>query len=78
MKAVYFFFFSFLIFSLDAQDISVSSIWKTYEYRTKGFEGFNSLKDGVHYTGMDGKGSVLTYSILAPEEAGTLLIDAKK
>jgi len=78
MKAVYFLFFSFLIVSVDAQDISVSNIWKTYEYRTKGFEGFNSLKDGVHYTGMDGKGSVLTYSILAPEEAGTLLIDAKK
>ena len=78
MKAVYFFFFSFLIFSLDAQDISVSSIWKTYDYRTKGFEGFNSLKDGIHYTGLDENGSVLTYSILTPDEKGTLLIDAKK
>lgn len=32
------------------QPITVESIWKTYEFSSKGFPGFNGMKDGEHFT----------------------------
>ena len=33
-----------------AQEITVEKIWKKFEYRSLGVDGFNTLKDGDRYT----------------------------
>ena len=67
-----------LVFSVTfAQEISVEKIWKKYEYRTQGVDGFNTLKDGDRYTQLDEQGNVVLAYISKPNEAPTVLIDAK-
>lgn len=36
------------------QPITVESIWKTYEFSSKGFPGFNGMNDGQHFTKVNG------------------------
>jgi dipeptidyl-peptidase-4 len=60
-----------------AQEINVEKIWKKYEYRTQGVDGFNSLKDGDRYTQMDEQGNVVLAFISKPNEVPSILIDAK-
>ena len=67
-----------LVFSVTfAQEISVEKIWKKYEYRTQGVDGFNSLQDGDRYTQLDAQGNLVLAYISKPNEAPSVLIDAK-
>lgn len=36
--------------AIKKQPITVESIWKKYEFQSKGFPGFNGMKDGEHFT----------------------------
>ena len=40
----------FIVQFIDSQGLSVEKIWKNYEFRAKGIDGFRSMKDGEHYT----------------------------
>jgi dipeptidyl-peptidase-4 len=60
-----------------AQEINVEKIWKKYEYRTQGVDGFNSLQDGDRYTQLDDQGNLVLAYISKPNEATSVLIDAK-
>jgi dipeptidyl-peptidase-4 len=60
-----------------AQEINVEKIWKKYEYRTQGVDGFNSLQDGDRYTQLDDQGNLVLAYISKSNEAPSVLIDAK-
>jgi dipeptidyl-peptidase 4 len=60
-----------------AQELSVEKIWKKYEYRTQGVDGFNTLQDGDRYTQLDDQGNLVLAFISKPNEAPSVLIDAK-
>ena len=38
-----------------AQALSVEKIWKNYEFRSEGIEGFRSMQDGIHFTRLNEK-----------------------
>ena len=40
----------FIVQFIDSQELSVEKIWKNYEFRAKGIDGFRSMKDGEYYT----------------------------
>jgi dipeptidyl-peptidase-4 len=66
-----------LVFSaFFAQEINVEKIWKKYEYRTQGVDGFNTLQDGDRYTQLDDQGNLVLAYISKPNEAPIVLIDA--
>lgn len=53
MKKITLLFFLVLlnyIFNIHAQDLTVEKIWKKYEFSPKHVDGFNSMKDGEHFT----------------------------
>lgn len=77
MKYTHFFLVLLVFTATLAQEITVEKIWKKYEYRTQGVDGFNSLKDGDRYTQMDEQGNVVLAFISKPNEAPSILIDAK-
>lgn len=77
MKYTHFFLVLLVFTATLAQEITVEKIWKKYEYRTQGVDGFNSLQDGDRYTQMDDLGNVVLAYISKPNEAPTVLIDAK-
>jgi dipeptidyl-peptidase-4 len=55
--------------------LTVEQIWKTYEFRSNGIDGFRSMKDGVHYTQLNseaGNQSITIHSILDPNAKDTL------
>ncbi|MFM7724763.1 MAG: hypothetical protein ACKO7O_08230 [Bacteroidota bacterium] len=60
-----------------AQEITVEKIWKKFEYRSLGVDGFNTLKDGDRYTQLDDEGNLTQSSISKPNEAPIMLIKAK-
>ena len=70
--------FVLLVFTVTiAQEITVEKIWKKYEYRTQGVDGFNTLQDGDRYTQLDDQGNLVLSHISKPTEAPSVLIDAK-
>ena len=77
MKYTHFFLVLLVFTATLAQEITVEKIWKKYEYRTQGVDGFNSLKDGDRYTQMDEQGNVVLAFISKPNEVPSILIDAK-
>ncbi|MEY4141566.1 MAG: hypothetical protein RL110_938, partial [Bacteroidota bacterium] len=68
-------FVLFLLFlPLFAQEITVEKIWKKFEYRSLGIDGFNTLKDGDRYTQLDEVGNLTLSYISKPNEAPRILI----
>lgn len=72
-------------FSQDApkimkQPITVESIWKTYEFSSKGFPGFNGMKDGEHFTKVnaeDNHFSITKHAFLNYSGKGEVLVSDK-
>lgn len=60
-----------------AQGITVEKIWKKFEYRSLGVDGFNTLKDGDRYTQLDQEGNLTLSYISKPNEAPIILLKAK-
>lgn len=60
-----------------AQEINVEKIWKKYEYRSQGVGGFNTMSDGDRYTQINDNGDLIMFYISKPNQAPTVLIDAK-
>jgi dipeptidyl-peptidase 4 len=60
-----------------AQEITVEKIWKKFEYRSLGVDGFNTLKDGDRYTQLDQEGNLTLSYISKPNEAPIILLKAK-
>jgi dipeptidyl-peptidase-4 len=55
--------------------LTVEQIWKTYEFRTNGTDGFRSMSDGVRYTQLnseEGNQSITIHSVLDPNVLDTL------
>ena len=77
MKYTHFFLVLLVFTTTLAQELSVEKIWKKYEYRTQGVDGFNSLQDGDRYTQLDDQGNLVLAYISKPNEATSVLIDAK-
>ena len=51
MKIVFYAYLSLLFIStLNAQELSIEKIWKSYDFYAKGVDGFKSMKDGEYYT----------------------------
>ena len=64
-----------------AQALSVEKIWKNYEFRGEGIEGFRSMQDGLHFTRLNdknGEQSISKHEITNSNGAGTVLISAEK
>ena len=54
-------FFSFISINCFAQkSISVEDIWSKYAFRTNSVGGFNTMKDGLHYTDLEKEGDLIT------------------
>ena len=76
MKYIHTTLFLLVFNAFFAQEINVEKIWKKYEYRTQGVDGFNSLQDGDRYTQLDDQGNLVLAYISKPNEAPSVLIDA--
>ncbi|MFN5031254.1 MAG: DPP IV N-terminal domain-containing protein, partial [Flavobacteriia bacterium] len=64
-----------------AQALSVEKIWKNYEFRGEGIEGFRSMQDGLHFTRLNdknGEQSISKHEITNSSGVGTVLISAEK
>lgn len=77
MKKLAFPFILLLFNAIFAQQITVEKIWKKYEYRSLGVDGFNTLQDGDRYTQLDEQGNLVLAYISKPNVAPTVLINAK-
>ncbi|MES2799770.1 MAG: S9 family peptidase [Bacteroidota bacterium] len=69
-------FCGFLFSSSFAQQLSVEAIWKNYEYVDQSVDGFNSMKDGIHYTRVDENGNIRKFDITNAKDQGTIIVDA--
>ena len=83
MKNAFLLSFLFVAFSNSgiAQALSVEKIWKNYEFRGEGIEGFRSMQDGLHFTRLNDKNdeqSISKHEITNSNGAGTVLISAEK
>jgi dipeptidyl-peptidase-4 len=64
-----------------SQSLSVEKIWKEYIFRGEGVEGFQSMKDGIHYTRLSDTNreqNIIMYSITEPNGQGQVLIPSEK
>jgi dipeptidyl-peptidase-4 len=78
MKNICICFFVFFAYQLAySQELTVEKIWKNYEFRAKGVDGFRSMKDGEHYTQVIDN-SIYKFKINNPDDKGSLLIDKSK
>lgn len=60
------------------KNISVESIWKTYEFFPKGIEGFRGMKDGEHFSKIseiDGNRVITKHAITDYKGAGESILD---
>ena len=83
MKNALLLFLLFLAFNNSgiAQALSVEKIWKNYEFRGEGIEGFRSMQDGLHFTRLNdknGEQSISKHEITNSNGAGTVLISSEK
>ncbi len=58
--------------SVAQKDITLEAIWKDYEYMTKSVPGFNFLKDGKHYTRLEGN-KIQQYDLAEGKLVSTIL-----
>lgn len=66
-----------LVQQVGSQELTVEKIWKNYEFRSKGVDGFRSMKDGEHYTQVIDN-SIYKFKINDPPDKGTLLVGKEK
>ena len=66
-----------LVQQVGSQELTVEKIWKNYEFRSKGVDGFRSMKDGEHYTQVIDN-SIYKFKINDPSDKGTLLVGKEK
>ncbi len=60
-----------------AQELNVEKIWKTYDFRSSGIEGFKSMKNGVNYTRIEeenGKQQIVKYDIADSQKKGEVIV----
>ena len=62
---------------VDSQELNVEKIWKNYEFRSKGIDGFRSMNDGEHFTQVIDN-SLFKFKINDPEDQGKLLVGKDK
>ena len=67
----------FIVQFIDSQELSVEKIWKNYEFRAKGIDGFRSMKDGEYYTQVIDN-SLYKFKISDPSDQGALLVGKDK
>jgi dipeptidyl-peptidase-4 len=71
----------FLLINLNVfSQLTVEKIWKTYEFRSSGVDGFTSMNDGLHYTKVevkDGRQAVVKYLITEENGKGEVLFESK-
>jgi dipeptidyl-peptidase-4 len=67
----------FIVQFIDSQELSVEKIWKNYEFRAKGIDGFRSMKDGEYYTQVLDN-SLYKFKISDPADQGALLVGKDK
>jgi dipeptidyl-peptidase-4 len=66
---------------LNAQELTVESIWKNYAFSSARFEGFRSMKDGKHFTRLvekEGKQYIAKFAILDPKNSVETLVSSDK
>jgi dipeptidyl-peptidase 4 len=76
-----FFSILFLFNNLNAQELSVESIWKKNEFRSAYVSGFRSMNDGEHYTQLsdiDGKTAITKHKITVKDDKGTQLVSSEQ
>ena len=80
-KTLFFFILGIIIHPITAQkELTVESIWKKYEFVTKGVSGFNGMNDGVHFTKItddDGKQSITKHRISDYAGSGDVLVKSE-
>jgi dipeptidyl-peptidase-4 len=62
------------------QPLTVESIWKNYEFSSKGFPGFNGMNDGEHFTKINfeqGKFSITKHAFQNYSGEGEILVAEK-
>jgi dipeptidyl-peptidase-4 len=79
----YFLFIGLSLISIftNAQELSVESIWKKYEFGSKGVTGFKSMKDGSYFTQLseiEGKTAITKHKITDSEGKGEILVTASQ
>ena len=62
---------------VDSQELNVEKIWKNYEFRAEGIDGFRSMNDGEHFTQVIDN-SLFKFKINDPEDKGKLLVGKDK
>ena len=67
----------FIVQVVDSQGLSVEKIWKNYEFRAKGIDGFRSMKDGEHYTQVIDN-SLYKFKIKDSTDQGELVVKKDK
>ena len=67
----------FIVQFIDSQELSVEKIWKNYEFRAKGIDGFRSMKDGEYYTQVIDN-SLYKFKINDSTDQGELLVKKDK
>jgi len=63
------------------QPLTVESIWKNYEFSSKGFPGFNGMNDGEHFTKINfeqGKFSITKHAFQNYSGEGEVLVAEKE
>lgn len=81
IKSFLFLFFVTNICVSIAQELTVEGIWKKNEFAAARFEGFRSMKDGIHYTKLnktDDKQSISKYPIIESSEKPQVILDSDK
>ena len=70
-------FFSFISINCFAQkSISVEDIWSKYAFRTNSVGGFNTMKDGLHYTDLEKDGdfdNIVKYELKSGKKMAVLV-----
>ncbi len=66
------------LFASAQKEITVENIWKEYQFRSKGVEGFNTLNDGESYLKIEmenGKKSLIKYQIQNKQKEVVVVLD---
>ena len=66
------------LFASAQKEITVENIWKEYQFRSKGVEGFNTLNDGESYLKIEmenGKKSLVKYQIQNNQKEVVVVLD---
>lgn len=77
MKNLFIAVVSFISVSVMAQKtLSVEDIWSKYAFMPKGAQGFNAMKDGIHYTDLEQEGNnqnIVKYDLKSGKKVAVLV-----